>query len=688
MSYTFHMNVRRVFLTLALLVTTSAAVWAAAAAQTTGQTTGQPPPSPRQMELLVACLSGATSAGHGTNTSIILPTDPEYAGAAASLGAKVPRQPTPAAVVVPATPEAITDTVICAHQSGIPVSVRNGGHSFQGTSVLSNHVVIDVSKTCDGSLPETTPRLDRGNSDSAPTLTITAGCFHADVLAALHRNNVTDHFAITGATPTVGYIGWAMGGGFGNTTPYAGLGCDQFINWRLVLFNGTIVNANEHSQQGLFRALCGSGTSVGVVTHATIRLTPHPDLDRNETLRDGTVSQAPVSYTRVILSYPQHALPSALNRLQTLLISQARVRLGGHGPTIRPGGTPETRHHFCLLYLGDVPGAIELLGAFRLLDADLFGRAPSHDRRRPSFFRVLDMMDVFKLPRIARPAFSATPPQLAIVNHTLAPRATLALLATHPHANIILAQTPTYPQSMAAMILVDSLAMHQANMCEALEGMGGSCSGAQLPHFASRPTTDAILEKLLPDRGSILFDTNVSTRLGDARNEYRRKFAPGVVIEDVVEVATWEAVMDVMETRQCSFMIPHLLGGRIRDEDAPNHHRWFSWTNGTLVFGVVSPAEVAPRNSTLNNPADDPVDEQQKLDNLDRQYQWTCLHEFHRALHGASRQHARHVADEDDRYDTSIPPIRAYYNYLGEDPHPHQPPRQPYIQVQYALDSR
>ncbi len=668
----------------ALLMTALGALGAARAAPTLG---GHQPPSPQQMEDLVACLSGMTDTRRTDMMSIILPADPGYRVAAASLGAKAPRYP--AAIVYPTTPRAITDTVICAHGSGIPVSVRNGGHSFQGSSVQSNHLVIDVSKTCDGRLPETTPRLDRENSNSTPTLTLTAGCLHADVLAALHRYNITDHFVITGGMPLVGYIGWAMGGGFGNTTPYAGLGCDQVINWRVVLFNGTTVNANEHSHQRLFRALCGSGMSVGVVTHATVRLTPHPDVDERITAGDDTVSHSPVAYTRIILSYPQHALPAALNRLQTLLTSQARVRLGGHGPTIRPGGPPETRHHFCLLYLGGLPGAIELLEAFQLLDADLFGRGPSYERPRSIFAGFAGFSSIFSIFSIASPVFPSTPPQLALVNHTLAIRPTLALLATHPHANIILAQTPTYPQAMAPMILVDKLAMHQTNMCMVLEELGGLCSSAQLPHFGSRATTDAILETLLPDRGSKLFDVDVSTSLGDERNEYRRKFAPGVVIDDVVDVSTWRAIMDVMETRQCSFMIPHLLGGRIRGDDVLNQHRAFSWTNGTLVFGVVSPTEAAPF------PADSPH-ERVKLDDLDRQHQWMCLHEFHTTFHnGFHRRHhhdhrdgrgedPRPVVDQDGHDDAPIPAIKAYYNYLGEEPSLYQPPGQPPIPLNYA----
>ena len=579
--------------------------------------------SPDISSELAACLSAKS-------IPIILPTDVAYATASCSLGAKSPRHPV--GIAYPPTPRAIVDVVTCAHRFNIPMTVRNGGHSFQGESVQSGRLVIDVSKTCDGTRPETTPSVHRivdgGDSTGAPAtltliLTITAGCLHADILYALHRHNITDHFAITGGMPLVGYIGWATGGGFGNTTPAAGLGCDQFINWHVVLYNGTSVDVNAHAHTDLFHDLCGGGIDFGVITHATIQLTPHPDASQyaNSTFVTSAVKPA---YTRIILSYPQHALPAVFHRLQTLLVSNPG-RIGGHGPTIRPNSDPNTLHHFCLLYLGPIPSALDLLDEFHLLSPDLFGgiHKREHKEGKPWYHPLTSYLPT-------KPAFPGTPPQLALVDHTPALRPTLALLVTRPHVNIILAQTSTYPEAMAPMILVDSLAMDQDAMCRTLELMGGACSSAGLPHFGSRVTTDIILDQLIANRTSDLFNIEISTRLGDVRNEYRRKYAPGIVIDDVVDTEAWRAAFRVVEERQCSFMVPHLLGGRVRG--TREAVRAFSWTNGTLVLGVVSDVVGA----------DDVIDQEH-----DRQYQWTCLHEFHRVL-------------------SASPTIKAYYNYLGE----------------------
>jgi hypothetical protein len=570
-----------------------------------------------------------------SNTSLILPTDPLYPAASVSLGAKSPRHPI--AIAYPTTSRAIAATVTCAFESNVPMNIRNSGYSFQGNSIQSNHLVIDVSKTCDGSNPESTPSVDRENM----TLTLTAGCVHADILSALYVNNITGHFAVTGGMPLVGYIGWAMGGGFGNVTPYAGLGCDQFLSWRLVLYNGTSIEVNNQTHPSLFRALCGGGINVGVITSATIQLTAHPDLQV-----EPQPTGPPPAYTRIILSYPRKKLPIVLNRLQMLLTSShnhSRIRIGGHGPTIRPGGSPNTLHHFCLLYLGPAPQATHFLSEFQLLAPELFDTDPPRKWYQP----------------IATPAFPSTLPQLALLQHAVAIRPTLSLLATYPYANIILSQTSTYPEAMAAMILVDSLAMDQDGMCRALERMGGMCSSAKLPHFGSKTTTDIILKDLMGDRQSVLFDSAVSTRLLKAGNEYRRKFAPGVIIDNVLGVGIWENVLRVIEEHQCSLMIPHLLGGRVRLSEEGSLGRAFSWANGTFVIGIVSNVDHGGEDDSLETDKD--------LRDRDRKHQWMCFDELNRALHASRGQPTLIREGEEITSPTPAPaPIQAYYNYLGE----------------------
>lgn len=69
-----------------------------------------------------------------------------------------------------------------------------------------------------------------------------------------------------GRTGTVGIGGFLTGGG---NTFYAarhGLGCDNVVNYKVVLASGDIVNAIKDENSDLFRALKGGGSNFGIVT--------------------------------------------------------------------------------------------------------------------------------------------------------------------------------------------------------------------------------------------------------------------------------------------------------------------------------------------------------------------------------------------------------------------------------------
>jgi hypothetical protein len=395
----------------------------------------------REGPLSVGPVSGMGGFAHcvsssSPSTELILPYSDRFLPVSRSIGSKHPTRPL--AVVFPDSSKSVVDTVTCAYRSNIPMTVRNGGHSFQGASTQDGHLIIDLSRSC-----SRLPAVNRTDM----TLTLSGGCLHADIIAALYVNNVTDHFAITGGMPLVGYIGWATGGGFGNVTPYVGIGCDQFLSLDLVLYNGTMITVTRSKHEDLFRMLCGGGVGLGVVTEATIRLTPHPDW--------GSTGLSSPKYTRIILSYPRWALPRALHRLQALLSQGPGSRLGGHGPTITRFAGNDSTAHFCLLYLGSTSKAVSFLSNHGLLSPDLFPRR-----------------GIFP---IASPAFPRTPPQLAISNYSPSIRTTLTLLANYPHANIITAEVNGYPEAMAPMLLVDDRAMNQTHMCNVLRGLGGTC---------------------------------------------------------------------------------------------------------------------------------------------------------------------------------------------------------------------
>jgi len=70
-----------------------------------------------------------------------------------------------------------------------------------------------------------------------------------------------------------------MGGGHGPYSSVYGLGCDNALEFQVVLTNGTIVTANENSYPDLFWALRGGGASTyGTTTKITLRTFPTPSM--------------------------------------------------------------------------------------------------------------------------------------------------------------------------------------------------------------------------------------------------------------------------------------------------------------------------------------------------------------------------------------------------------------------------
>jgi hypothetical protein len=86
-------------------------------------------------------------------------------------------------------------------------------------------------------------------------------------------------FSHTDVSQSVGVAGWTMGGGHGPYTSVYGLGCDNALEFQVVLTNGTIATTNENSYPDLFWALRGGGGGTfGVTTKVTLRTFAKPSM--------------------------------------------------------------------------------------------------------------------------------------------------------------------------------------------------------------------------------------------------------------------------------------------------------------------------------------------------------------------------------------------------------------------------
>eukprot|EP01061_Rhynchopus_euleeides_P025591 TRINITY_DN4145_c0_g2_i2.p1 TRINITY_DN4145_c0_g2~~TRINITY_DN4145_c0_g2_i2.p1 ORF type:complete len:563 (+),score=211.37 TRINITY_DN4145_c0_g2_i2:49-1737(+) len=152
------------------------------------------------------------------------------------------------------------------------VAVAGTGHEFNGRN----------QAPCDGGslLIRTTLMMSK-----AADITDAAGLGHASftfgagvAFAEAHQFAASHGRAIaSGSCPTVGIVGWTLGGGHGPLSPGLGLGADNLLAADIVLASGQLVRASATEHTDLYLALKGGGGSTwGVVTQVTVKAHPLP----------------------------------------------------------------------------------------------------------------------------------------------------------------------------------------------------------------------------------------------------------------------------------------------------------------------------------------------------------------------------------------------------------------------------
>lgn len=139
----------------------------------------------------------------------------------------------------------------------IPFRIRSGTHHYEGYSTGDNLLVIDVSHMNKIELSEKTVKIEGGVRNRE---------LYEAVCGAGYPFP-------GGGCPTVGAVGYTLGGGWGYSSRLLGLGCDQLIEAEMINANGELVVANKNNNEDLFWALRGSGGgNFGVITSLTYRL--------------------------------------------------------------------------------------------------------------------------------------------------------------------------------------------------------------------------------------------------------------------------------------------------------------------------------------------------------------------------------------------------------------------------------
>jgi FAD/FMN-containing dehydrogenase len=154
----------------------------------------------------------------------------------------------------------VQEALAFARRSGLPVSVRSGGHSVAGACLVQDGLVLDLRKIDSVSVaPDARTAVVGGGSN----------------WGAVDRATQPYGVATTGGrVSTTGVGGLTLGGGSGWIERKYGLACDNLLSVGLVLADGRAVTASETENPELFWALHGGGGNFGIATSFTFRLHP------------------------------------------------------------------------------------------------------------------------------------------------------------------------------------------------------------------------------------------------------------------------------------------------------------------------------------------------------------------------------------------------------------------------------
>jgi FAD/FMN-containing dehydrogenase len=200
----------------------------------------------------------------GLQELVLLPGTTAYLERQASYwAANAPLQPN--CIVQPRTTEQVSQVVKVLANSKAPLAIRSGGHTqWPGSNDVHEGVTIDL-----GQMTAVT------YNDQSKLASIQPGSRWVNVYQELLKHQV----CVTGGRDgNVGVGGFLTGGGNSFFSGLHGLGCDNVVNFEVVLANGEIVNANSSSHADLWTALKGGSGNFGIVTRFDMYTFPAHDL--------------------------------------------------------------------------------------------------------------------------------------------------------------------------------------------------------------------------------------------------------------------------------------------------------------------------------------------------------------------------------------------------------------------------
>ena len=196
-----------------------------------------------------------------TRGRILQPHDDGYDQTRAIWNALIDKRP--AAILQAAGVADVVAGVRFARASGLPISVRSGGHNIAGTAVSDGGFMIDLSqmRAIHVDPVQRVARVEAG-----------ATLYDLD-----HETNAFGLATPGGVVSSTGVAGLTLGGGFGWLARLHGLAADNLLMVDMVTADGELITANADSHSELFWGLKGGSGNFGIATSFVFRLHDLPD---------------------------------------------------------------------------------------------------------------------------------------------------------------------------------------------------------------------------------------------------------------------------------------------------------------------------------------------------------------------------------------------------------------------------
>jgi hypothetical protein len=190
------------------------------------------------------------------DTGIALPGDPAFDAATEVFNLAAPARP--AAAVIARTIDQIQDALRYARSTGRRIRVHATGHAAAARPPMDGAVLIAT-------------RLGGAVEVDGQVARIPAGTRWGAVVAAAAEHGLA---APHGSSPTVGVVGYLLGGGMSFYGRRIGLAANSVRALELITADGARHRVDATADPELFWAMRGGGGGFGVVTHVEIELFP------------------------------------------------------------------------------------------------------------------------------------------------------------------------------------------------------------------------------------------------------------------------------------------------------------------------------------------------------------------------------------------------------------------------------